>query len=483
MDKRIRTNFIYNTIYEVFRIILPLITTPYISRILGSTGVGIFALAQTYASYFSLIAGFGFSSYAARELSYARDDKRKFYNMFWEIFIVRSLFFVAAIFVYFCIFFLFDAQKDISYKIYIVYLISSIFDVSYYFRAIENFKTISLRNIVIKIIAMVCVFAFIRNGNQTWLYTLIVVLSEFIGQGIMIISLDKSVWTRPEIKMESMLKHIKESFALFIPTLAIQVYTMLDKVMLGILAGESATGYYDNAQKMVRLTSSVASSLVSATSPRVAYCYAKGKKEEISNYFGKVFSFVSFIAFPMCFGLMGVATGFSSWYYGNNFEGIDVLVKAGAPLIISLGWSDILGNMVLVSTGNQKYYTIAVYISALVNILCNYFLIIRMKALGAIVSSVVAEVVGMLIMLYFSSKKFHILFAFKTVPKYLVSSVAMLFIMVIINRYIPYTIVGTIIEIAIGCFVYAGIMIYIEDENIMMLIDPLLKRLKATPHN
>lgn len=462
----LKENFIYNILYEIFRIILPLLTAPYISRVLGSEGIGTYTLAHTYSQYFVLIAGFGFSTYAARELAYKRNNKSEFRQTFWEIFIARSAMNIVATTVYILYFFLFIDLKDPSYRICVLYLIASWFDFSYYFKAIENFKTIAVRNIIIKIFSIVLIFAFVREKSDVWIYTLILALSELCGQSIMIISLDKSLFLKTDIRMKNLSNHFAMSFTLFIPTLAIQIYTMLDKVMLGYMCNESEVGYYENAQKMVRLAAAVAASIVSVMTPRVANLYSCGDIKGIKEKFYKTFSFVSFLVFPMCFGLIGVSKNFSTWYYGKNFIGIDVLVSTGAILIVSLGWSGILGNMLLIATNNQKYYTVAVYISALVNVIFNLTLIPLMRAEGAIIASVIAEVSGMAIMFFCCDKLFHIKTALKNVFKYLWASVFMGGIMLWISFFVKMSIGGTTILIMVGCIIYFLLMMLSKDPNL-----------------
>lgn len=462
----IRINFIYNIVYEVFRILLPLLTTPYISRILGSEGVGTFALAQTYATYFVLFATFGFTAYAMRELAYVRDDQDKFRETFWEITLLRGAFFGVAIIVYIVVFWVLTPKQDLSYKIYLVYLVSSMIDISYYFKAIENFKSIVIRNVIIKLVSLIGIFVFVKSSDQTWLYTLIIVASEFFGQLVMIKQVDPDMFKKTKLNMDNMKKHIKGASGLFIPTIAIQVYTLLDKVMLGGLNGESATGYYDNAQKMVRLAASVASAIVSVSTPRMSYCFAKGDNQAIRNHFNKVFSFVTFISFPMCFGLAGVASNFSNWYYGSNFDGIDKLVMVGSVLIISLGWSGMLGNMILVATGHQKYYTIAVYISAGINVVLNALLIGNLGAMGALMASIAAEVIGMMIMFHFSNKLFDLKAALVCIPKYLLPSVIMFVGVRIIDIFVSYSMWSTAIEVLAGIVIYFGLLLLTRDQNL-----------------
>lgn len=475
-SKSIVSNFFYNVSFELFKIIVPLVTTPYISRILGATGVGTYTLAHTYAQYYILIAGFGFAIYGARELAYVRDDKDKFRTTFWELFIIRVFFLLCAVVIYWAYFWKISIKTDVSYRICVIYIVASIFDFSYYYKAIEDFKTIAIRNFIIKGASLVFIFTFVKQANQVWLYTLILAVSEFIGQAIMVVSLDKSLFMeKPNIKKVNFLKHFKASFALFIPTLAIQVYSMLDKVMLGFMVGDSSVGFYENAQKMVRLASTIPSAIVAVSTPHIAYLYAKGLLKEMKNHFSKVFRFVSFLAFPMCFGLISIAENFSSWFYGEGFDGIYKLVIVGAVLIISLAWSGALGNMILIATNNQKYYTISVYIGAILNICMNLYLIPKIGAMGAIIASDVAELSGMLLMFYFCNKLYGVFKDIVLVWHYLLSGFIMYIILEIVSTKIEYSVLSTLFLILVGIGIYFLCLLILHDDY----INQMLKKFKG----
>lgn len=470
-------NFFYNTLYEVFRILVPLLTTPYISRVLGADGVGTYTLAHTYVQYFILFAGLGFSTYGARELAYVRDNQKKFNQVFIEIFITRGILLALAVVIYLGVFFLGGWKEDLSYKICLIYLVASIFDINYYFRAMENFKTVAMRNIAIKIVAMLLVFCFVKNAEQVWLYTLILALSELIGQGIMIISMDRNTWKNPVYKKCNIKKHFLQSLSLFIPALAIQVYTMLDKVMLGEMCGENATGYYENAQKMVRLASTIATSIVAVSVPRMSYLFANKDQEKFNKQFVDVFAYVNFLAFPICFGLIVISNNFSSWYYGENFVGIEYLIVAGAPLIISLGWSCILGNMVLIAMNKQKLYTITVYAGAVVNIILNIMLIPQLGALGATVSSVAAEFIGTFLMIYYSRKLCPIKTCLLKSIQCFIASIIMAIVIGVVQCFMADGIISTVILMLIAVMVYVAIMWIMKNEVIVQGISIIDKKL------
>jgi O-antigen/teichoic acid export membrane protein len=229
---------------------------------------------------------------------------------------------------------------------------------------------------------------------------------------------------------------------------------------------------------MVRLASAVPSAMVAVSTPHVAYDYAKGNIDNVKKHFSKVFKFISFLAFPMSLGLIAVADNFSSWFYGSNFVGIEKLIIAGAILIISLAWSHLLGNMILIATGNQKYYTIGVYVGAGLNLCMNIFLIPKLGALGALLASDVAEISGMIIMFYFSNKIFSLAYNLKYIIVYFFASLIMASVIVIVNLFLPYGALSTFGEIVIGMLVYALVLAIFKDESLKDMVILLRKIVK-----
>ena len=468
---KIRKNFIYNISYEIFRILVPLITTPYISRVLGSQGIGTYTLASTYSSYFVMFGVLGLSSYAARELAYVREQEEKLETIFWEIFSAKLLTLGVATTFYILVFGIYNVKHNISYKICILYLVAEIFNISYYFTAVENFKNIVIRNVFIKLVSLICIFAFIRRADQVWLYTLILASAEFLGQVFMWTSLDKDLLKKHKFSIKNCGKHIKVSITLFIPSLAIQMYTLLDKVMLGEICGVSEVGIYENAQKIIRLSATVSSAIVAVSIPRMSN-YSASKRTELFEYhLKKVFQFVSFLIFPMCFGLIAISKDFIPLYYGNSFDGIDKLFWTGPFLIISLGWSSIFGNMILITTGNQRYYSKAVFTGAIFNFILNIFLIPRSGALGAISASLIAEITGMVLMYKYSRKITNLNGFFKGIIKYLISSIGMFVFIVCLSCVLEKGVSALIVKILGGSIFYFGIMFLLREEMVTEIID------------
>lgn len=459
-------NYLYNLMYQIITIILPIITVPYISRILGADGIGKYSISNAYAQYFVLFGMIGLSMYCSREIAYVRDNKKNLSKLFWELNFLRFITMGTSIILYIVIFVFVVKTNKMLNIIQGILLLSSLVDISWLFVGLEDFKKVSIRNTIVKIIGVSLVFIFVKRSSQVWLYAFILGVTQLVGQVIMWFDIPKEIkFKLPTVKC--LKKHLQLSLRLFVPQIAINIYTMLDKVMLGLLTDDAQVGMYDNSQRIIKISITIVTTLAAVTIPKMANLYKNGQSKEFSQNVYKSFSFVSFLAFPMAFGLIAICRNFIPWFYGPGFEGIEPMFYFGSWLMITLAWSSIVGSQVLISIKRDKMFTIAVTTGAIVNVILNFILIRRFEGVGTTISSVIAEFTGMFIMVYFirdivSPKKL-----FKVVPKYFISAFIMFIVVLSIGNFIEATIISTIIQTLVGGFVYLGIMAITKDANLM----------------
>lgn len=476
-------NYLYNLMYQILIIILPIITIPYVSRILGADGLGSYALTNAYAQYFVLFGMLGLSMYSSREIAYVRDDNDKLSRTFWEINFIRIITLGISFILYILVFgFIFNSSYKMVYLIQSVVILSFLVDISWLFIGLENFKKIVIRNTLVKVIGVVLIFIFVKNSSQVWLYALILGGTQFVGQVIMWFEIPKNIYfVLP--KIENSIQHLKYSIRLFIPQIAINVYTMLDKVMLGVLVNESQVGLYDNSQKIIKLLITVVTTVAIVTTPKMANLYKNMQFDEFNNNVYKSFSFVSFLAFPMTFGLIGICRFFVPLFYGPEFEGIIPMFYIGSFLMITLGWSSILGNQVLIAIKMEKQFTIAVSIGAIINVIFNFLLIKKYEGVGTTISSVLAEFTGMFIMVYFLKDIINIKRLFKPIGKYLFASLIMFYAIWLMSSNLYPTILSSILLVVVGGVIYLAMMIITKDENLIYAFHFLRKnKLKQSNH-
>ena len=271
--KSITKNYIYNLSYQILIIFLPLITTPYVSRVLGAENVGIYGYTLSIVTYFVLFGALGVSMYAQREIAYVQNDIKERSKICVEILIFRLITMSVSILLYY-IFFVNGNNYQNYYFILIMELVSTCFDISWFFQGLEEFKKTVIRNIIVKLISFICILVFVKTKNDLSIYILIYVLSNFIGNISLWIYLPKYI-EKIKINELNIFKHLKPTLWLFIPQIAMQIYTVLDKTMIGtIIEDKSEVGYYEQAQKIVKLCLTLVTSLGIVMVPRMANTFA-----------------------------------------------------------------------------------------------------------------------------------------------------------------------------------------------------------------
>ena len=473
---KILKNYLYNIFYQVLSLIVPIVTTPYIARVLQVDGVGKYTVTLTIIEYFVMFGMLGVSSYGSREIAYVRDDRTKRTQTFWDI--NYSRFITMGISLMLFTVYLLQTEEDfLLYLAQGVTILASLVDISWYYTGVEKFKSIALKNVVVKIISVALIFIFVKSRSDLILYATIISGSLFVGQLILWLDIKKEVDFVKPIRKNAII-HLKGCFKLWLPTIAASVYTSFDKIMLDFFTNEVQVGLYANSQKIVKIAATITTGLSVVTMPKVANSFYKGDNNALSNTVEKSIRAVSFIAFPMAIGIMSVRRTLVPWFLGPGYEPVSNLLLISSFLIITLSWSSILANQVFVATGKEHLYTLAIVLAAVINLGLNIVLIPRFYAAGALFSSVFAEYIGMFIMLYFSREYINIKRLVKTIFPYALTS----FIM-----YIPTYFLGTIllpsimttgIQVTLGAAIYLICMIALKDEIMHYILGFLLQKKK-----
>ena len=311
MKKSVVKNYMYNLVYQILILILPLVTTPYLSRVLGSDGVGIYSYTYAIVTYFVLFGSLGISLYGQREIAYAQDRPRKRKKIFFELIII-----IAAI--VFFLWFVKGDQYQTYYMILLIELFATAFDISWFFQGIEEFKKTVLRNVLVRIVSVSLVFVFVKTSEDLWKYILIYSLGDFLGNLLLWFYLPRYLKGGKVPKL-TFRRHIIPILLLFIPQVTNKLYNLLDTTMLGaLIADKSETGFYEQSQKVIRVLLTIVTSLGIVMVPRMANTYAHGNKKQINSYLKNSFNFVFIISFPMMYGIASVATSFVPLFFGSR---------------------------------------------------------------------------------------------------------------------------------------------------------------------
>lgn len=457
---KIVKNYFYNVGYQVFILLVPLVTTPYITRVLGSTGVGINAFTNSNIQYFILLGSIGISLYGNRTIAYERDDKVKMSQSFWEISFLRFITITLA-YAAFLIFLKFTHQYHQFYLYQSIQVIAAAFDISWLFMGLEDFKRTVLRNFLVKIVSVIAIFIFVKTSHDVGNYILVLTFSTLLGNLSLWGYLKKTV-LKPNLHHLQLLQHIRPSISLFIPQIATQIYLVLNKTMLGNISGVQSSGFYENSDKIVKMILAIVTATGTVMLPRMAHTFAAKNFDQLRKYLYLSFDFVSFISIPLAFGLSAVAPKFAVWFMGNEFAITGQLIAILSIVIVLIAWSNVIGTQYLLPTNQTKQYTISVTFGATANLLLNVWLIFQFDVMGAIIATVLSELVVTLIQLFFVRKQLQFTQLFAGVWKYLAAGGVMYLIVRYINKVQSASFLHFALQALVGLIVYLSLTVLLK---------------------
>ena len=477
MDKKTIKNYIYNLSYQILLVLTPLVTAPYISHILHPKGVGIYSYTLTIATAFSLFAALGINAYGQREIAYKQENIEDRSIVFWELIIIRLImtFFVTIIYFIFSFF----------YKSYTIYLLQQVFiiisvgfDISWFFQGIEDFRIIAIRNVFVKVASIVLIFMFVKNQTHIGRYILINSFSTFFSCLIFCFCLQHKI-IKIEFKKLNLKKHIKGTCEFFVPLIATQIYSQLDKIMLGAITNNVIeNGYYEQARKIVNILILIITSINSVMYSRISVLYAKNKTEEIKEMYQKTFRIIVFMLVPIVIGLWLVSDNFVLWFFGNDYIPVALLMKLSGFLIVFLGIGNFVGMQYLSPTGKQNQMTTVYIFAALINCMLNCILINKYQSVGAIIASIIAEAFSGIVQIVLLQKSNYKFKLYDGIWKYFVAGAIMGVVLLYIQKFLLFKgIALTFMQIFIGALIYVVFLFLEKEENIVVIINRIRKKI------
>lgn len=465
--KKLLKNYFYNITIQLFLIVVPVITTPYISRVLGAELIGIRSYSYSIFTWFSLASCLGVSTYGLKEIAFVRESKEKRSIVFFELLCVKVILFVLVFFFY-VLFLIKQKTNLLIYSIFIIELIANLFDITWFYQGIEEVKTVAIKNLIVKTFFIVFLFAFIKDKSDFYLYLITYSLSILIGNLTFWFKLYKYINIQVyKVNIKHLIIHLKYCFQLFIPMIAYSLYTVLDRTMIGLLTSSNLeNAYYEQSQNIVKLATTIILAMNVVLVPRMATLSKHNDSQQISESLLNILKINLLLSIPVSFGIFSISDGFVPWFLGNEFKKVIILLKLLSPIPILMGLSTCITSVYLNIINKHNFDTICVFAAAVINILLNMILIPTFMSKGAIVSSIIAELCSAIMHLYFISnivslKKLIIVFV-----KYSFCGFLMAIFVRSMSHYLAINIISTLFEIIFGAATYF-IMLYVIHDDIV----------------
>lgn len=468
-DGIFRKNLLINAFQQLVTYILPFVTVPYLTRVIGANGIGIYSYTNSIVHYFILIGTIGLTLYGTRQIAYVRDNEKELEEEFWKVFFLRLFFSSFSLVIYF----LFVRLTTSEYKDYMLIqslaLIGSAIDTSWYYQGIESFNKLAKRIVSFKLIGAACIFIFIKSVEDVWLYVLIQVLIILVGNVFLLVNLFSSIKFR-RITIQDIFSHLKPALALFLPQIAIEIYAVFDKTMLGVLADVSQVGLYTKAEEFAKVPLMLISVLSTVLFPRLSNQFKKDGISALKQSLNNNLQTVTIVGIGASFGIAGIAREFVKWMMGDGFIGSIPMLLVLSPLTLIIGTSNMIGRQYLLPANKNNVFTVTVSLGAFINFFLNIIMIPICGGVGACIATICAEFCVMISQFIYVRKAIDIKSYFGELFKCLLSGILMYIVVRLIGMIVNIKVINTLVQILFGVIIYFGVLFLLKDKTVKSLL-------------
>ena len=462
-------NIFYNVLLAVSQVLFPLITFPYLARVLGPTQIGLLNFAESISRYFILLAALGIPIYGVREIAKHRDNILQRTIIFFEIafinFITTIILSIVFIIILFCVPKFHNELPLFSWAI--LYFIFQMFYFEWFFTGMNEFKYIAIRSFFIRFLFILFVFIFIKSKYDYLRYMQMQVLLSFIIALINFKYLNSLLdFKAINFKYLNIKQHLNTLFLLFLTIFSISIYFSLDTILLGFLANNESVGYYSSALKLIKLIIAVLSSISVALFPKMIHLYHQGGLEQFSKMVKQCYSLLLSLSIPLVILIIGLADEIITLLLGGNFHRAILPLQITSPLIVIVSLSGIFGFQVLSALSKDKSILISAITGMLVSILLSFLLVPLYFENGESITILLTELSVCLSFIYFSNKYFNLNGYGIIFLKQMMEAIPYLIIILIVKYFINNSIHILICTIALSFIWFVILQFYIHTTSI-----------------
>ena len=476
-----KKDFFYNFLLTSSNLLFPLLTFPYLSRILGAEGIGICSFIQSYAQNFAIIAALGIPLYGIREISKVRDDKAKRSRIFFELLSIHSILTVIFLIIYFISIFNY-ADFEQNKKLAIVgsgFIFLNVFSIEWLFTGLSNFKYITIRSVIIRVISIIFIFLLVKTKDDFTIYFLIIVLTFFFTALLDMYSSIKFISWKISLTVKGILVHLKPVTFLGIYMVLTSIYSVLPTTLLGFLSTKLAVGYYYGANRIIRMVISIFTSLITVMIPRLNSVVEKEESGEYLSMLQKTLSIVITFGIPITFFVFLVANPLVMLLAGKNFINSIFVIQIMSPIILIVAFAQIFVHLVLNVNRKDKEMMLLAVLGMIIGIVINLVFIPRFAERATGVSQLLSELLVTLFSFFLARRILH--FHFPT-RNFILNLMYVIPFAVITYLPIHFFTNNFLILLTSGffCFLYFIVyqLFFIKDKIFFEMIEPYLVRLK-----
>jgi O-antigen/teichoic acid export membrane protein len=477
----LKKNVAYNTILTVSNVAFPIITTPYVSRILGVENIGVVNFAVTYASYFALFVALGIPMYGMREIAKQNNNPEGRNRTVSELFTINVLSAIIFSIVYLVTIFSVPSLSQ-NKEFLLVTGISVLFvpfNVDWFFSGREKFKLVTLRILTARAIALGGLFIFVCTREDIIPYLILTVVANLSSQ----------IWSfvymlKTEVKFRfsdlQIKKHLNAVLVLFASNIAISVYTMLSTLLLGFLSDYTQVGYYTSATKISRIILPIVTAMSPVMVARINTVRGeKDSQKKILRLLNNSFGYMMMLAMPATVGLMMIAPHFVPLFFGAEFVPATVSLQILSLLIVIIGLSNFFGIQILVAMGYEKKFLTAVLFGTASNFCLNLLFIGKYGSVGASVASIIAELMVTVAAFIFALKVIPVRINIGSIFQPILAAMPIIPVSLLVNRITEYNLSYLLVTVVTSTIIYVSIMtVVFKNEQANQIVHSVIRRIK-----
>ena len=472
MSKSIAKNAVFNMGHKAVSVVFPLVTSAYVARTLGASGVGEVSSAQNLVTYFTMIATLGIPSYGVRAIAQAKINKEECNKVFSELFIVNFISTVFSLACYAMLILVLD-KALFSNSLHVIFaslIAMSIFNIEWLYQGFEEYKYITIRSISVKIISLILMFLFVKTERDVNYYAIIICFGS-VGNYLLNLSQLKK-YVSITLRGLNLKRHFKAIFTFFASVIAVEIYTLLDVTMLTYMCRSENVGYYSNASKIVKIIANTITAIGAVLLPRLSLYFGNRDEKQIRKLISNFFDVITMFSLPCCIGIFLTANELIPVLFGASFLPAATTIRFLCPLAVLLPLSGGIFAQILQTSGKEKDYFICVCTGAVINIILNALLIIRLQENGAALASVLTEFCVNIVMLMFSQKVIRISYISRDFVTSLMSCALFAVLVKMVNLFVPIhsNLLLLLVEVIVGVVGYlTGLLVFKNSKCYMIL--------------
>ncbi len=468
----------YQSVYQVMALLVPLITTPIVSRALGAEKLGVYSYSYAIAHYFVIFSMLGISNYGSRTIAQQRDYFDKTVVNFWSLYKLHALL-TAICISFFYVYVLFIA--DIEYRSALLsaslFIWASLFDIQWYFGGTERFKMTATVSTICKIMCCMAIFILIKQPSDISKYIILMGLANVCTNLIPWFYLEDGIRKGFRVK-KAIRPHIIPCLVFFVPVVAITIYRYIGKVLLGTMSTMVQTGYYENADKVTQVVLGIIGGIGFVMQQRMSNLYANKNNEEAEQLIDFSMLLTGFISCALSLGLCSISKVLAPVYFGEEFRNCDKLIELLSIEIIYVSFANVIRTNYLIPKEKDKQYVLSVILGAIINVIINIILIPRIGAMGAVLAVMAADFVVFVLQTSVVLNELPIKLYIKKYISFSFIGIIMLIVVRFLGTLMKESVILLLIQILVGGIVYISLsIVYIFrfEQKYWIAIKSLLK--------